>query len=715
MRHAAKPDGLFILREILYSNQGDFQGKLPEKPHMMVQRIRNIGIIAHIDAGKTTTSERILYYTGKTHRMGEVDNGEATMDWMDQEQERGITITAAVTTCFWRDHQINIIDTPGHVDFTAEVERSLRVLDGAVAIFDAVGGVEPQSETVWHQADRYHVPKISYVNKMDRVGADFPGVLEEMVSKLATVPLPLQLPIGKEAEFEGVIDLLEMREIRFSPEDQGATMSVSPIHPDREAQARVWREKLLDALGSLSDELTELYLKGQAIGAELLRKLVRQGTLGGHFTPVFCGASLRNMGVQPVLDAVVDFLPSPPDVPPVKGHHSKKNEEIDVPCKPDAFPLALLFKLQANREAGNLCYIRMYSGRFKEGQIVYNVNKKKRERINRLLRMHANHPEQIPHVEAGDIAVVIGLKTSQTGDTLGVEGFPILLEKMHFPEPVISVAIEPKTLSERKKLFDVLDTLSLEDPTFSVKENEETGELIISGMGELHLDVLVTRMLREFKVEARVGKPQVSYRESITKIVTHVEKYHRMIAGKEHSAQITIRVEPLPRGAGNSFTNGIKGGELPEDLIDAVERGVTAAFGSGVVYGYPAFDMGVTLVEAEFHQTTSTPIAFEAAGAMAFDAACRKADPILLEPIMAVNILTPTEFVGDVIGNLNARSGLIVHVESKPGHDHVKAQAPLVAMFGYSTSLRSITQGRGTFTMEFSHFAEKVGGFGDGS
>lgn len=680
-----------------------------------LHRIRNIGIIAHIDAGKTTTTERILYYTGKTHRMGEVDNGDATMDWMDQEQERGITITAAATTCEWRDNQINIIDTPGHVDFTAEVERSLRVLDGAVAIFDAVGGVEPQSETVWHQADRYHVPKICYVNKMDRVGADFPAVLEEMRSKLGTVPLPLQIPMGKEAEFEGVIDLLEQREIRWSQEDQGATLIFQPIQPSREGEARKWREKLLDRLGTISDELTELYLKGETIGVPLLKKLVRQGTLSRHFTPVLCGASLRNMGVQPLLDAVVDYLPSPVDVPPITGHHQKKEDVVEVPCKPEAFPLALVFKLQTSREAGNLCYVRMYSGRLKDGQTVYNVNKKKRERINRILRMHANHSEQLPTLEAGDIAVIIGLKGSQTGDTLGIEAFPILLEKMHFPEPVISVAIEPKTLSERKKLFEVLHTLSMEDPTFSVKENEETGELIISGMGELHLDVLVTRMLREFKVEARVGKPQVSYRESITKTVTHVEKYHRTIAGKEHSAQITIRVEPLPRGQGNAFTSAIADGALPEELVDAVERGVTAAFGSGVVYGYPAFDIGVTLLEADYHQTTSTPIAFEAAGAMSFDAACRKAGPILLEPIMAVDVITPSEFLGEVIGNLNARGGLIVSVESKTGHDHVKAQAPLVAMFGYSTSLRSSTQGRATFTMEFSHFEEKVGGFGNGN
>jgi elongation factor G len=678
-----------------------------------LQSIRNIGIIAHIDAGKTTTTERILFFTGKTHRIGEVDDGEATMDWMEQEQERGITITAAATTCYWRDHQINIIDTPGHVDFTAEVERSLRVLDGAVAIFDAVGGVEPQSETVWHQADRYSVPRLAYINKLDRVGANFFGVLEEMKAKLGTVPVPLQLPMGAEADFEGVVDLVEMQEVRWSQEDKGVTIGTAPIDSSRQADAKKWRENLLDHLTHISDEITELYLKGADIPTSLLRKVIRQGTLSRAFTPVLCGASLRNVGVQPVLDAVVDYLPSPLDVPPARGHHVKKDDTVEVPCKPDAFALGLVFKLQANREAGNLCYLRMYSGKVKEGQTVYNINKKKRERINRLLRMHANHSQQLDQLEAGDIAVVVGLKGSQTGDTLGVEGFPILLERMHFPEPVISVAIEPKTLSERKKLSEVLDVLALEDPTFSVKENEETGELIISGMGELHLDVLVTRIFREFKVEARVGKPQVSYRETISAEVTHVEKYHRMIAGKEHSATITIRVNPRARGAGNEFISRVPDGELPEELVSAVERGVSAAFGSGVVYGYPALDIGVELVEAEYHQATSTTIAFEAAGAMAFDGACRKAAPILLEPIMAVDVLSPSEFLGEVIGNLNARQGLIMNVESKPGADHVRAQAPLAALFGFSTALRSATQGRATFTMEFSHFAEKVGGFSE--
>jgi elongation factor G len=676
-----------------------------------LNRIRNIGIIAHIDAGKTTTTERILFYTGKTHRMGEVDNGEATMDWMDQEQERGITITAAATTCFWRGHQVNIIDTPGHVDFTAEVERSLRVLDGALTIFCAVGGVEPQSETVWHQADRYLVPNIAYVNKLDRVGADFDGVLAEMRTKLGTTPVPLELPIGAETEFEGVVDLVGMRELRWDEADQGATVLVSPIAPDRAEAARAGRDLLLDALSSLSDELTGLYLSGAEIPPDLVRKVLRQAVLQRAFTPVLCGASLRNMGVQPLLDAVVDYLPSPLDVPPVKGHHLKKEDAVDVPCRPEAYALGLVFKLQATREAGNLCYVRMYSGRVKEGQVVYNIGRKKRERVHRLLRMHANQQVQIDHLDAGDIAAIVGMKQARTGDTIGVEAFPILLERMHFPVPVISVAIEPKTLSERTKLAAVLEVLSVEDPTFSVKENEETGELIISGMGELHIDVLVTRIFREFKVEARVGKPQVSYRETIGKAVTHVERYRRTIAGKEHEAVITVRVEPLERGAGNSFRSQLADGTLPDELVEAVERGVTAAFGSGVVFGYPALDIGVTLVAAEYRPTTSTAIAFEAAGALSFDAACRTADPVLLEPIMAVDILTPSEFLGDVIGSINARGGLILNVENKPGFDHVKAEAPLASLFGYTTSLRSISQGRATSTMEFSHFAEKVGGF----
>jgi len=676
-----------------------------------LKNIRNIGIIAHIDAGKTTTTERILFYTGKSHRLGEVDNGEATMDWMVQEQERGITITAASTTCFWKDRQINIIDTPGHVDFTAEVERSIRVLDGAVVIFCAVGGVEPQSETVWHQADRYQVPRITYINKMDRVGANFLQVLEEMKQNLASRPLVLQLPIGAESEFEGVVDLLAMKEIRWDPSDLGSTLIEAPIAARRLEEAADWRERIIDQLSNLSARITELYLEGLELPPELLKEAIRKGTLERAFVPVLCGASLRNMGVQPLLEAIVDYLPAPDEIPPVLGHAIKKDQSVEVPCNPAAAPLGLVFKIQTDREAGNLCYIRVYSGSFRNGTAVFNMNKRKRERINRLLRMHANRYTQIDSVSAGDIAVVVGFKLAQTGDTVGGEQYQVLLEKMHFPEPVISVAIEPRTLSERDKLQAALEQLAKEDPTFSVKENEETGQLIISGMGELHLDVLVTRVLQEFKVDARVGQPQVSYRESIAVKTRHTEKYHRSLAGKENTAEITLQVEPLGLGEGNRFESDVGEDSLPAELVEAVRRGIEASFSSGIVYGYPLIDIGVTLVGASYHPTTSTPLAFEAAAALGFDAACRKATPVLLEPIMTVDIMAPRESLGEVIGNLTARKGEISTVDTKGGGEHIQAKVPLANMFGYSTSLRSATQGRATFVMEFSHFAVKQGGF----
>ncbi len=677
-----------------------------------LERIRNIGIMAHIDAGKTTTTERILFYTGKSHRMGEVDDGEATMDWMSQEQERGITITAAATTCFWREHQINIIDTPGHVDFTAEVERSIRVLDGAIVIFDAVGGVEPQSETVWRQADRYHVPRICYVNKMDRIGANFPQVLKEIREKLGATPLVLQLPIGAESAFEGVVDLVACRELRWDQNDLGITLITSPLAPGRREAVEEMRQKMLDQLSGVSEEITDRFLEGRQIDAPLLQAAIRKGTLQQAFVPVFCGASLRNMGVQPLLDAVVDYLPAPDEVADIVGHHAKKNQDVPVRPRLDAPPLGLVFKIQADREMGYLSYLRVYSGTFKSGTAYYNINKNKRERINRLMRMHANRSAQLESVSAGDIAAVVGFKLAQTGDSVGSDQFPVLLERMHFPEPVISVAIEPRTLSERKKLREALEQLEKEDPTFTVKENEETGELIISGMGELHLDVLVTRLTEDFRVEARVGKPQVSYRESITRTVTHTVRYQRMIAGKENAAVITLRVEPLEAGGGNHFASEVGPAELPRELIEAVRHGVEGAFSSGLVYGYPVIDVRVTLVSAVFDPATSTPLAFEAAGATGFDAACQKADPVLLEPVMTVDVTTPNEFVGEVIGNLTARRGEILGIESKAGGDHIRARVPLADMFGYSTSLRSATQGRATFAMEFSHFAVKEGGFG---
>ncbi len=681
-----------------------------------IRDLRNIGIIAHIDAGKTTTTERIIFYTGKSHRIGEVDDGEATMDWMVQEQERGITITAAVTTCFWRDKQINIIDTPGHVDFTAEVERSIRVLDGAVVIFCAVGGVEPQSETVWHQADHYRVPRIAYINKLDRIGADFYGVVKEMEEKLGAKPLVLELPIGRESELEGVIDLIAMKELRWDQNDFGTTILKDEVDDSRLAEIREHRQNMLDQLSSIADEelsttLTEMFLEEKEIPESLIRKAVRKGTLDRTFVPVFCGASLRNVGVQPLLDGIVDFLPAPDEVAPPTGIHAKNEKKVEVPLRRDAPPLALVYKIQTDREAGFLSYIRMYSGHLRTGTAVYNIDKKKRERINRLMRMHANRSEQLKEIYAGDVAVAVGLKLAQTGDTIGNEQFPIILEPMNFPVPVISVAVEPKTLSERSKLEAALRQLEKEDPTFTVRDDEETGQLIISGMGELHLDVLVTRVVEDFKVQANVGNPQVSYRESIEKEAVHREKYHKLIAGKENSADITLKVRRLQRGAGNQFESGVPPGSLPRELVDAVQRGVNAAFSSGIVYGYPVIDIGVTLVKGEYNQNTSTALAFEAAAALGFDEACRKAQPVLLEPIMKVDILVPKEFLGEVLGNLTARKADIIRIDSKTKVESVHAHVPLATMFGYSTSLRSATQGRATFTMEFSHFAPRGGEF----
>jgi elongation factor G len=668
---------------------------------------RNIGIMAHIDAGKTTTTERILFYTGKSHRIGEVDDGQAVMDWMEQEQNRGITITSAATTCFWKECQINIIDTPGHVDFTAEVERSLRVLDGAVAIFCAVGGVEPQSETVWHQADHYEVPRIAYVNKMDRIGADFFGVVNEIETKLGSNPLVLTIPIGKESEFEGVIDLLSMQEIRWDADTIGSQMSFSPIEASRLDEAKKWREKIIDQLSSGSDEITELYLEGKDIPAELITATLRKETINRTIVPVLVGASLKNIGVQPLLDAIVNYLPAPEELPPVPGAHPKTHEHVDVERTENGPPLALVFKIQTDREAGALSFLRVYSGSFKSGTAYYNINKKKKERINRLLRMHSNRYEALQEVKAGDIAVAIGLKFSQTGDTLGSEGKQVLFERMVFPEPVISVAVEPRTYSDMDKLKNTFDLLKKEDPTFLVEENEETGQLLISGMGELHLDVLMTRVTDDYKIDAKIGNPQVTYRESISKTVTHTEKYHKVLAGKENAAEITLLVEPLPRGSGNRFTSTVTKNDLPQELIDAVERGVTNSFTSGIMFGYPAYDVGVTFQKAVYNQNTSTPFAFEAAGAIGFDNACREADPILLEPIMRLDIMVPKEFVGDVMSQLTSKGGVIISLDSKPTIEHVHAETPMRNMFGYSTTLRSMTQGRGTFSMEFSHFAKK--------
>jgi elongation factor G len=675
---------------------------------MKLGKLRNIGIMAHIDAGKTTTTERILYYTKKTHRIGEVDDGEAVMDWMQQEQNRGITITSAATSCFWQDHQINLIDTPGHVDFTAEVERSLRVLDGAVAVFCGVGGVEPQSETVWHQADTYEVPRIAYVNKLDRVGSDFYAVVDEIRDKLGATPLVLTIPIGRESEFEGIIDLLHMQELHWNQDEFGSTYWTREIREEYQELAERWRESLMDHVTAVSDELTEKYLEGEEISVDELNRTIRQETIARRLVPTLCGASLRNVGVQPLLDAVINYLPAPEELPAIKGMHAKKEHEVDIERSEDGPPLALVFKIQSHREAGDLSFIRVYSGTIKSGTQVYNVDKRKRERVHRLLRMHANRTEQVDQVKAGDIAVVIGFKLAQTGDTIGNEGHPVLLERMHFPEPVISVAIEPDTLSQRDKLKEVLARLSKEDPTFFTKEDEDTGELIISGMGELHLDVLRQRIVDDFKIQARVGRPQVTYRESIRKSVEHRETFHRTLAGKENTADITLRAEPRERGSGNHFEVQVSTDKLPQHLIDAVRRGVEAAFSSGINYGYPAIDIGITLIDAVYDEQTSGEFAFEAAGSTGFDNACRQADPMLLEPIMKVDVMCPEEFLGDVINGITSRGGLVHGVESRPALEHIRAEAPLRNMFGYSTALRSITQGRGNYAMEFSHFSEKT-------
>ncbi|MBN1647431.1 MAG: elongation factor G [Spirochaetales bacterium] len=677
---------------------------------MQMQKMRNIGIMAHIDAGKTTTTERILFYSGKSHRIGEVDDGEATMDWMKQEQDRGITITSAATTTFWKDHQINIIDTPGHVDFTAEVERSLRVLDGAVAIFCAVGGVEPQSETVWHQADKYKVPRIAFVNKMDRIGADFLSVVEEMEKKLGANPAILFLPIGRESGFEGIIDLLKMKELRWDRDNQGFSITESEIASDRIAQAKQFHEALIDKVSHFSDEITELYLEGKEIPVDLLVKTLRAATIKRDLIPVFAGASLKNIGVQPVLDGVINFLPSPADLPPFIGIHVKTGKGIEVRHDENAQPLALAFKLQNDREAGALTFVRVYSGTIKKGAALLNINKRVRERINRILRMHSNRSESIDQLTAGDIGVLIGCKVTQTGDTIGSEGHQVLLENLSFPEPVISVAIEPKTLSDMDKLKKALAALSNEDPTFTSSENEETGQLIISGMGELHLEVIATRLIDEFKLDVKVGNPQVTYRESITKQITHREYFHKVVAGKDNVAAITLKVETNERGAGNVYLNEVKEKDLPREFLDAVQRGVENAFSSGIMYGYPCYDIRVTMIDAEYDEMTASAFAYEAAGALGLDNACRKADPILLEPVMKVDVMAPKEYIGDVISSITARGGIIHSMESRTAVDHVNAEAPLVRMFGYTTSLRSMTQGRGTFAMEFSHFQKKEGG-----
>lgn len=671
-------------------------------------KIRNIGIMAHIDAGKTTTTERILFYTGENHRIGEVDNGEATMDWMQQEQDRGITITSAATTCFWKEHQINIIDTPGHVDFTAEVERSLRVLDGAVGIFCAVGGVEPQTETVWKQANTYAVPRLAFVNKMDRMGADFYRVLDEIEKKLSEHPTPLFIPVGAESNFSGIIDLIKMKYLTFDAEDQGSTIIQKEIPENYLEKAEEWREKLIDSVSSFSDEIMELYFAGEEIPEDLIYRTLRECTLNRTLLPVFVGSSLKNIGIQPLLDGIVSLLPSPLDMPPVEIINSSNSDKTKLIKDDPSGPLeALIFKIQVDPQAGPLCFVRVYSGTLKKGVAVYNISKGKKERINRLLRMHAMREEELSELKAGDIGVIIGFKGAQTGDTIGAENHPYLMERMVFPTPVISVAIEPSNQQEALKLNKALETLCMEDPTFTYKDDKETGQLIISGMGELHLDVLVTRITKEMKIDARVGNPQVSYREGIKSEAKGKDEYSRVIANKENWAELEMVVKPNPPKSGNTFTLSAKTREIPEEIIEAIKNGINGAFQSGIQYGYECTDIAVEITEIGYNEMTSTPMAYASLSTTLFDTLAQKAGAVILEPIMKVQASSPSEYIGDIISSLTQRGGIIESMESKVGSDTVSAECPLEKMFGYTTILRSSTQGRGTFSMEFDHYAEK--------
>lgn len=680
---------------------------------MEIEKMRNIGIMAHIDAGKTTTTERILYYTKKIHKIGEIDDGQATMDWMTQEQERGITICSAATTTYWNNYQINIIDTPGHVDFTAEVERSLRVLDGAIAVICAVDGVQPQTETVWKQADEFNVPRICFMNKMDRIGADFFGSMEDVHQKFGAETLALQIPIGEGADFEGVIDLLAMKEIRWNEADDGETFEVTDISSKNESLANEWKAKLIDQVASSDDDLAEIYLEGGEITAEQLKKAIRKGTINRTFVPFVMGSARHNQGIQPLIDAVVDYLPSPIEVPHAKGLHIKKDkhEDVSIPCDASKMPLGLVFKIQYDREMGLLCYVRMYSGKIQSGAQIFNINKKKRERVNRILRMHADKSEPLDSVQAGDIAVFIGLKFAQTGDSIGTEAFNVLLEQPVFPQPVISVALEPESMSERDKMNDTLAILSREDPTFTYHEDSETGQLIISGMGELHLDVLVTRMRDDFGVKCNEGAPQVTYRESISTTAETAGEFSKVLGGKENTAGITLSVEPNKQGQGNQYECVAKHSEIPQEIIDAIESSIMSSLSSGINYGYPCTDIIVKTTKIDYNELTSTSFAFEACAAATFDKVCNLASPVILEPVMNVDITCPKDFVGPAGSQLSQRGGSIMGQDSKVSGEIIHAQAPMAKMFGFSTNLRSVTQGRASFSMEFSHFQIKADGF----
>ncbi|MCS7242384.1 MAG: elongation factor G [Candidatus Caldatribacterium sp.] len=672
-----------------------------------ISQIRNIGIMAHIDAGKTTVTERILYYTGKIHRMGEVHEGTATMDFLPQEQERGITISSAVTTCFWRDCRINIIDTPGHVDFTVEVERSLRVLDGAIAVFCGVGGVEPQSETVWHQADKYGVPRIAFVNKLDRVGADFFAVVKAIREKLNANAHPVQIPIGREADFVGVVDLVEMKAYFYDIDETGATYRVEDVPSFLRKEAEKAREHLIEALAEVDEEVLSHYLESEELSPDFLRAAIRRSTIAGKFVPVLGGSALRNKGIQPLLDAVVFYLPSPLDLPPVRGFHPEtKEEEVRLPLVKEPF-VGLVFKIVMDPHAGKISFVRVYSGTLRSGTYVYNASKREKERVSRLLIIHASHREDVDEVKAGDLCGIVGLRRATTGDTLCDEKYPIILEAPSFPEPVISVAIEPKTRADQDKLSIALAKLAEEDPTFRVRSDEETAQTIISGMGELHLEIIIDRLLREFKVEANVGKPQVAYKETIKSSARAEGKFIRQTGGRGQYGHVVLEVEPCEEPF--IFEDHIVGGTIPREYIPAVEAGVREALDNGVIAGFPVIHVRVKLVDGSYHPVDSSDLAFKIAGSIALKHAVEKANPVLLEPVMKVQVIVPREYLGEVIGDLNARRGKIENIEAKGETQIINARVPLAELFGYATVLRSLTQGRATYTMQFSHYQEVPG------
>ena len=672
-----------------------------------LERVRNIGIMAHIDAGKTTTTERILYYTGRIHKTGEVHEGAATMDWMAQEQERGITITSAATTAFWRDFRINIIDTPGHVDFTVEVERSLRVLDGAIAVFDGVAGVEPQSETVWRQADRYNVPRIAFINKLDRTGADFFASVQSMVDRLGARPVPVQLPIGQEEHFRGVVDLVEMKATTWS-DDLGQDMETGEIPAELVEQANEYHHQLIDAVADHDEELMEAYLQDESVATpEMLKRALRAATLDITVTPTLCGSAFKNKGVQPLLDAVIDYLPSPLDVPPVHGLDPRTEHELSRRPALDEPFAALAFKVMSDPFVGKLTYIRVYSGQVNSGDRVVNTTNGKTERIGRILQMHANHREERPDIGAGEIAAIVGLKQTTTGETLAIDTAPIVLEAMTFPDPVISVAVEPKTKGDQDKLATALQRLAEEDPTFRVRTDEETGQTLIAGMGELHLEIIVDRLMREFTVDANVGRPQVAYRETVSKpALKIVGRFVRQTGGRGQYGHAVINLEPSEPGEGYEFLDKIVGGKIPREYIPAVDLGIQQAMESGILAGYPIVDVRVELIDGSYHDVDSSEMAFKVAGSMAFKEAVKRAKPKLLEPVMAVEVVTPEEYLGDVMGDLNSRRGRIEHLEPRGNAQVIKARVPLAAMFGYATDLRSTTQGRATFTMQFDRYED---------